>query len=136
MISGGRLDFGVARIGENDLYQTAFGTTAAETRGRFEEALDVILRAWTQDRFAFDGAHYKIPEVHVAPRPVQRPHPPVYLVGIGPSTLAFGAKRGFPLLIAAAQTADVVRKTQDAYAALLAEYGHAPAAGAGASPAR
>jgi alkanesulfonate monooxygenase SsuD/methylene tetrahydromethanopterin reductase-like flavin-dependent oxidoreductase (luciferase family) len=114
LISGGRLDFGIARIGENDLYQRGFGTTAAEARRRFEEALDVILRAWTGE----------LPGVPVEPRPVQRPHPPVYLVGISPETLRFGARRGFPLLMAAAQPVPAVTRTQETYYGLLEEAGH------------
>ena len=127
VISGGRLDFGIARIGENELYQTVFGITAEQTRQRFEEALEVILAAWTKQSFSFQGKHFTIPEVSVSPRPVQQqPHPPVYLVGIGPSTLTFGAQRGFPLLLAAAQTAPIVARTQQQYGQLLAQSGFDP----------
>jgi alkanesulfonate monooxygenase SsuD/methylene tetrahydromethanopterin reductase-like flavin-dependent oxidoreductase (luciferase family) len=126
VISGGRLDLGVARIGENDLYQRAFGITGEECRGRFEESLDIIRLAWTRERLAFDGAYYKIPEVSVHPRPVQTPHPPIHLVGISPETLAFGAARGMPLLIAGAQTVPVVRQTQQTYDRLLRDAGHDP----------
>ncbi len=45
VLSTGRLDLGVARIGENDLYQAAFGTTNEATRGRFEESIEIIHRA-------------------------------------------------------------------------------------------
>jgi alkanesulfonate monooxygenase SsuD/methylene tetrahydromethanopterin reductase-like flavin-dependent oxidoreductase (luciferase family) len=124
VISNGRLDFGIARIGENELYQSAFGITAEQTRGRFEEALDIIIGAWTKSSFSFEGHHFKVPSVSVSPRPVQRPHPPLYLVGIGPSTLTFGAKRGLPLLLAAAQTAPIVARTQERYRGLLSELGY------------
>ncbi len=127
VLSGGRVDLGVARIGEQELYQLGFGTTTADARGRFEEALEIVLRAWTGEPFAYDGHHWSFPEVTVGPVPMQRPHPPVYLVGISDSTLRFGAERGFPLLLAAAQPVPLVRKTQDAYYALLAEHGHDPA---------
>jgi alkanesulfonate monooxygenase SsuD/methylene tetrahydromethanopterin reductase-like flavin-dependent oxidoreductase (luciferase family) len=124
VISNGRLDFGIARIGENEQYQSAFGITAEETRGRFEEALDIIVGAWTKTIFSFEGHHFRVPPVSVSPQPVQRPHPPVYLVGIGPSTLSFGAKRGLPLLLAAAQTAPIVARTQEHYCRLLSESGY------------
>src|SRR5262249_62303289 len=58
VISKGRLDFGIARIGENQLYQSAFGITAEDTRGRFEEALDVIVGAWTTPGFSYEGKHF------------------------------------------------------------------------------
>ena len=63
----------------------------------------------------------------VVPRPVQRPGPPIYLVGISDSTLQFGAERGFPLLLAAAQPVPLVRRTQERYYSLLVEQGHDPA---------
>ncbi|HEY7086910.1 MAG TPA: LLM class flavin-dependent oxidoreductase, partial [Tepidisphaeraceae bacterium] len=124
VISNGRLDFGIARIGENEQYQNTFGITAEQTRGRFEEALDVIIGAWTKSSFSYEGQHFKVPPVTVSPRPVQKPHPPVYVVGIGPSTLSWGAKRGLPLLLAAAQTAQIVARTQQQYRGLLSENGY------------
>lgn len=126
VLSGGRVDFGIARIGENDLYQRAFGISTEDTRERFEESLDILIKAWTEERFSYDGRHFQIPEVSVFPRPVTQPRPAIYLVGISPGTMAFGAARGFPLLIAAAQTVAVVAETQETYRGLLAEAGFEP----------
>jgi len=123
VVSNGRLDFGIARIGENEQYQNAFGIPADEVRGRFEQSLDVILKAWTEERFAHDGTYYQFPEVSIHPKPVQKPHPPIFLVGISESTLKFGAARGFPLLLAGAQTVPLVAKTQDTYYRLLSDAG-------------
>lgn len=118
VISGGRLDMGIARIGENQLYQDAFGIKNEETRERFEQSIDIIIKAWTEERFSHNG-YYNISDISVEPRPVQKPHPPVYLVGISPETLNFGAGMGFPLLLAGAQTVSMLRKTQDDYNRLL-----------------
>jgi alkanesulfonate monooxygenase SsuD/methylene tetrahydromethanopterin reductase-like flavin-dependent oxidoreductase (luciferase family) len=123
-ISGGRLDLGIARIGENDLYESAFGVSGADSRTRFEESLEVILRAWSGQPFSYAGQHYSLPEVSVAPTPVQQPHPPVYLVGITQETLRFGAARGMPLLLAGAQPARLVGETQRDYRSLLDTAGH------------
>jgi len=122
-ISGGRLDLGVARIGENELYQTAFGTDAGRARGRFEESIEVILRAWREERIGHRGEHFRIPDVAVEPRPLQRPHPPLHLVAISRETMEFGAARGMPLLLAAAQPAGSVAATVRDYRALLAAAG-------------
>ena len=126
ILSNGRLDFGIARIGENQLYQAAYGITPDDTRGRFEEALEIIVAAWSKPSFSFEGRHFKVPEISVSPKPIQKPHPPVFLVGIGPSTLSFGAKRGLPLLLAAAQTAPIVARTQEQYRELLTASGYDP----------
>lgn len=127
-ISGGRLDVGVARIGENDLYQRAFGTTEAQARGRFEESLEVLRRAWTGEPFSYQGEHYSVSEACVRPPPWQRPHPPLYLVGLSQETLRFGAARGMPLLMAGASPVRALRETQEAYGELLADAGHDPRA--------
>jgi alkanesulfonate monooxygenase SsuD/methylene tetrahydromethanopterin reductase-like flavin-dependent oxidoreductase (luciferase family) len=127
LLSEGRLDLGIARIGENDLYQGAFGCDPAKSRGRFEESIDLIVRAWTGEPFSWSGRHYTVPEVAVLPRPAQRPHPPIYLVGISESTLSFGAERAMPLLLAAAQPEDEVGRTISGYRDRLAAAGADPA---------
>lgn len=123
IISKGRLDFGIARIGENELYQNAFGVGVEETRDRFEQSLEVIVKAWTEEQFSHDRL-YKISEVSVLPKPIQKPHPPIYLVGISAETLRFGAKRGLAILIAGAQTVSIVKNTQENYSQLLKQSGY------------
>jgi alkanesulfonate monooxygenase SsuD/methylene tetrahydromethanopterin reductase-like flavin-dependent oxidoreductase (luciferase family) len=125
-ISGGRLDLGIARIGENDLYQRAFGIDPTDARSRFVEALEVLERAWTGTPFTYSGRHYSVPGVSVAPTPVQRPGPPIHLVGISEETLSFGAERGLPLLLAAAQPESEIARTVDAYRKRLKAAGHDP----------
>ena len=127
LISGGRLDLGIARIGENELYQSAFGRDPAEARGRFGEALELIELAWSGEPFTFEGEYYAVPEVAVGPRPAQRPGPPIHLVGLSDETLGFGAERGLPLLLAGAQPEDEVGRTIDGYRERLEDAGHDPA---------
>jgi alkanesulfonate monooxygenase SsuD/methylene tetrahydromethanopterin reductase-like flavin-dependent oxidoreductase (luciferase family) len=126
-LSGGRLDVGIARIGENELYERGFERDREEARGRFEESIEVITRAWTGEPFSFAGDHFDIPRVTLGPTPVQEPGPPLYLVGISPGTLALGASRGLPLLLAAAQPMPKVAEAANGYRARLAENGHDPA---------
>jgi alkanesulfonate monooxygenase SsuD/methylene tetrahydromethanopterin reductase-like flavin-dependent oxidoreductase (luciferase family) len=125
-LSGGRLDLGIARIGENELYEQGFERVRDDARGLFEESIEVLLRAWSGEDFSYEGEHFRIPRLAVRPTPVQRPGPPLYLVGISPETLALGAARGLPLLLAAAQPLPEVAKTASGYRARLAENGHDP----------
>ena len=127
LISGGRLDLGIARIGENDLYQSAFGLDPEEARTRFVEALEVIALAWSGEPFRFSGEHYTVPETAVLPRPAQRPGPPIYLVGLSEATLGIGAQRGLPLLLAGAQPEDEVGRSIRSYRGRLEGAGHDPA---------
>src|SRR5215207_9985575 len=103
LLSGGRLDLGIARIGENGLYEAAFGRQRDDARQRFTEALELIELAWRGEPFSFSGDYFRMPRLTVLPRPLQRPGPPIHLVGNSERTLDFGAGRGLPLLLAAAQ---------------------------------
>jgi len=76
LLSGGRLEFGVGR-GSIPSQFHGFRVDVAENRGRFDEALEIIRRAWTQERFSFQGRYYHVEDVAVVPRPLQRPHPPI-----------------------------------------------------------
>ena len=74
VLSGGQFDFGVGRGILRDEYDL-FGINANESQGRYHEALDVILQAWTQDEVTFNGKHFKVDRVKTLPKPVQQPHP-------------------------------------------------------------
>jgi alkanesulfonate monooxygenase SsuD/methylene tetrahydromethanopterin reductase-like flavin-dependent oxidoreductase (luciferase family) len=97
ILSGGRLDVGVGR-GNRPVEFEGYRVPQIESRERFEETLAIMLRAWTQERFSFEGQHFSIPEVRVIPKPLQRPHPPVYIVCVSPDTIEATALRGLPML--------------------------------------
>src|SRR5262249_16809576 len=54
---------------------------------RTEEAVDIIRRAWTEERFSYDGRFWSFPEVEVLPKPVQQPHPPLWQAAVSASTV-------------------------------------------------
>jgi alkanesulfonate monooxygenase SsuD/methylene tetrahydromethanopterin reductase-like flavin-dependent oxidoreductase (luciferase family) len=97
ILSGGRLDVGVGR-GNRPVEFAGYRVPQIESRQRFEEALAILVRAWTQERVSYDGRHFVIPEVRVIPKPVQRPHPPLYVVCVSPDTVEATAFRGLPML--------------------------------------
>jgi len=76
-LSNGRLIAGVARGAPREY--KIFNMPMKESRGRFEEAFEVIRRAWVDESFSFDGQYYHYNDVSIWPRPVQRPHPPVWV---------------------------------------------------------
>jgi alkanesulfonate monooxygenase SsuD/methylene tetrahydromethanopterin reductase-like flavin-dependent oxidoreductase (luciferase family) len=71
-----------------------YGVTPVEQRERYYEAHDLILRAWqSREMFAWNGKYTKLGKVNLWPRPVQKPHPPVWVPGTGSySTWEFSAK--------------------------------------------
>ena len=58
-----------------------------ENRERFEEAREILTRAWTQETFSFEGQYYKIPELRVIPKPVQQPQPTIYQVSVSKESM-------------------------------------------------
>jgi probable F420-dependent oxidoreductase len=84
-LSGGRLIAGVA-LGRKDGYP-AFGLTEPGRLRRFEEAVVLLKRLWTEPAVTFDGEFWQLREVSVEPKPVQQPHPPLWFGGMAPPAL-------------------------------------------------
>lgn len=97
LLSGGRLDVGLGRG-----YQTyefeRLGFTLGESRERFDEAVDVLLEAFKGESFSYHGKHYDFEETTVFPIPVQKPRPPIWVVGQSQESIVAIAKRGFNLV--------------------------------------
>src|SRR5438132_704262 len=109
IMSGGRLDFGVGR-GYQAAEYAGFGISMDESRARFNEGMEVVLKAWTEETFSYDGVYTKINEVSVLPKPVQKPHPPVYVASwMTPETIKYAAERGFPILAPAGLASDQIK---------------------------
>jgi alkanesulfonate monooxygenase SsuD/methylene tetrahydromethanopterin reductase-like flavin-dependent oxidoreductase (luciferase family) len=83
VISGGRLVAGFP-VGTPMDTNFCYGQIPALTRDKYQEAHDLILRAWTErEPFAFDGRYTQLRYVNCWPRPLQQPHPPIYIPGGG-----------------------------------------------------
>jgi alkanesulfonate monooxygenase SsuD/methylene tetrahydromethanopterin reductase-like flavin-dependent oxidoreductase (luciferase family) len=127
VLSGGRLDFGVTRASLDEEAHTAFSSPLTESPQRFTEALDIIVRAWTESSFSHDGEHFTVPEVSVFPKPVQRPHPPLYVVAVSPERLAFASRTGINAYVGAIRTLDELAEAAATYREGLEAAGHDPA---------
>jgi alkanesulfonate monooxygenase SsuD/methylene tetrahydromethanopterin reductase-like flavin-dependent oxidoreductase (luciferase family) len=94
-ISGGRLIAGMVVGGGPEYY--SFSINPAQARERFQEAHDIIKRAWTEPGpFEFIGKHYKLRYVNSWPRPVQQPHPEIWIPGVGSlETIEFVARNRY-----------------------------------------
>lgn len=99
ILSQGRLELGIGR-GTIALHFQGFDVPRAESRERFEEALTVLERAWTQETCAFEGKYFHVPETTVVPKPVQKPHPPLRIAANSAETAAFAGERGYPVFVA------------------------------------
>src|SRR5215468_10269785 len=74
-IAKGRLEFGVGRSGLPGHYQ-GFNIPYSESRDRFVETLEILRKAWTQERFSHDGKYFQFNDVCIMPKPYQKPHRP------------------------------------------------------------
>jgi alkanesulfonate monooxygenase SsuD/methylene tetrahydromethanopterin reductase-like flavin-dependent oxidoreductase (luciferase family) len=124
ILSGGRLECGVGR-GHAWLYPPA-QLPVAESAGRFREALAVLLLAWTQDRFSYEGQYYRFRDVSVVPKPLQRPHPPLLVGGGSERTQREAGARGWALLLPPNFTAAQLGPRMAAYRETCADHGHLP----------
>jgi alkanesulfonate monooxygenase SsuD/methylene tetrahydromethanopterin reductase-like flavin-dependent oxidoreductase (luciferase family) len=97
-ISNGRVEFGVGR-GTFPEHHDAFNSPYTESRSRFDEYLEIILKAWTGEEFSFDGNHYHCEGIKLKPRPVQRPHPPVRVGVTSAETFPIIGRMGYPIFI-------------------------------------
>ena len=121
ILSGGRLEFGIGR-GYQPKEFRGLGVSMEKTRERFDEAVEVIRRAWTDERVTFEGEFFQVRDLHVLPRPLQKPHPPLWTAAVSPDTYTLAARRGFKILTAPSFTPwDLLRKNFDAYRAAWRE---------------
>ena len=70
----------------------------SESRARFEEAYDIITRAWTEEVFSYEGKFWSYKDVAMWPRPVQRPHPPIWVPVVGSKeSIEFAGRHNLPI---------------------------------------
>jgi alkanesulfonate monooxygenase SsuD/methylene tetrahydromethanopterin reductase-like flavin-dependent oxidoreductase (luciferase family) len=77
---------------------TGYHIPQQENRERFDEAVDIMIRAWTEERFSHEGRFFTVRDARVIPRPWQRPHPPLYQVCATKDGIENTAARGWPML--------------------------------------
>ncbi len=125
ILSNGRLDFGVGR-GYLESEFTGFGLKQADSTTLFQESVDIIRGAWTQERFSYHGKHYNFENLRIAPKPLQQPHPPIFAATISPHSLSWAIDNNFPMLTGALTPFPDVKAAHVYYRAELARRGADP----------
>lgn len=98
ILSGGRLDFGAGRGHPFTRVYEGFGVPASESRQRFEEGLEIVRRAWTEPRLTFKGKFHSFDDFEVVPKPIQKPHPPIYVGAGSEDSFLSAGENGYRLL--------------------------------------
>lgn len=97
ILSNGRFDLGVGK-GYRLKEFAGFGIPREQREALLEEGLEVIQRAWAGDKFSFDGQFYHLRDVQICPKPVQRPHPPLWIGARGKKSVERAARLGYHLM--------------------------------------
>ncbi|HEV8439587.1 MAG TPA: LLM class flavin-dependent oxidoreductase [Methylomirabilota bacterium] len=125
----GRLDVGFGRAFIPREFD-AFGVRMEDSRARFEEGIDAVVRLWTEECVSQEGRFHTFRDIHLLPRPVQRPHPPVWVAAIqSRESFVWAARRGYNLMIVPyAGSIDRVAELVAAYREAWRAAGHPPGA--------
>jgi len=126
-ISNGRLDVGFGRAFIPKEFEV-FGVSMDESRARFEEGIDIVTRLWTEERVSSDGRFHRFRDVHLKPRPVQKPHPPIWVASVASiESFIWAGRRGYNVMIVPyAGSIEKVRDMVRAYRQAWREAGHPP----------
>jgi alkanesulfonate monooxygenase SsuD/methylene tetrahydromethanopterin reductase-like flavin-dependent oxidoreductase (luciferase family) len=99
ILTGGRLMLGVGSGYQRQEFE-GLGVDLEESRERFREHLDVIIGAWSEDKLTFHGKYTNVDDLWVVPKPLQDPHPPVYIaVSTSPASVEYAASRNTPIIV-------------------------------------
>lgn len=127
VLSGGRLDFGVGR-GLFAFEYDGIGVSQDESRQRLEEGVEVILQAWQEERLTFAGQFTNVTDLTILPRPLQKPHPPLYAAALSPESYAWAARKGYNILqVPYPLPLEVTKNAIAYYRAGLQQHGHSVA---------
>ncbi|HXW85584.1 MAG TPA: LLM class flavin-dependent oxidoreductase [Candidatus Binataceae bacterium] len=122
ILSGGRVNWGAGRGFDRTEFR-AFGVTVEESARRFQETVDIVLQAWTNERLSYAGQYYQFEDVEVLPKPRQQPHPPVWLAASSPEAIVRAAARGFTIMMDPHASFDDIANKRELYRRELERHG-------------
>jgi len=127
ILTGGRLECGVGR-GHAWLNEPA-NVALEESQQRFVEALDILVKAWTEERFSYRGRYYQVEDLCVVPKPLQKPHPKLFQVGTSTKWFGRAARSGWGVCVGGPAPSAVFREPAEYYLAACREAGTQPQLG-------
>ena len=122
VMSGGRMIFG-AGLGYREVEFQGFGTTQAERVARLEENLEAVLRLWTEEGVTMEGSHFALREVTLSLKPLQRPHPPIWLGANADAAVERAARLGDSWFINPHQRMETTERQLASYRRALDDVG-------------
>lgn len=120
ILSGGKFVFGVG-LGYREREFDGFGVPKRERASRFEEAISIIKRLWTEDEVWFAGRHFRVDNLTTGTRPLQKPTPPIWIAAHGDKAVARAARLGDSLMMNPHASMDTLERQLEVYRAALAK---------------
>ncbi len=112
-LSEGRVDFGTGRSAAYEV--TAMGIDPRDSRDMWEESLTMIPEIWQSDWFSWEGRFWNFPSRQVLPKPYQKPHPPIWVAALQPTTYEIAAEKGIGVLALGASAPSALEPYVRAY---------------------
>ena len=122
VMSGGKVIFGVA-LGYREVEFLAFGTTQKERVKRFEENLEAVKRLWTEDKVDMVGSHFTLQGASVGTKPLQKPHPPIWIGANADPAIRRAARLGDCWYVNPHSRVDTIARQVEVYRRALDECG-------------
>jgi alkanesulfonate monooxygenase SsuD/methylene tetrahydromethanopterin reductase-like flavin-dependent oxidoreductase (luciferase family) len=97
ILSNGRMELGTGRSTTAQELD-GFNVDYDRTRDEVKEALEIIVKAWTEEILEYDGKLMKVPPRRVVPKPMQKPHPPMWMACVAPDSYEMAGDRGLGVL--------------------------------------
>jgi alkanesulfonate monooxygenase SsuD/methylene tetrahydromethanopterin reductase-like flavin-dependent oxidoreductase (luciferase family) len=126
ILSGGRVNWGAGRGFDPQEFKV-FGVAPEESRARFRESVDIVVQAWMNDRISYRGRYFSFEDTEVLPKPLQRPHPPMWVAAGSSEALEWAAAAGYSVLMGPHATHQEVAAQHQFYRTKLAAHGHSNA---------
>jgi alkanesulfonate monooxygenase SsuD/methylene tetrahydromethanopterin reductase-like flavin-dependent oxidoreductase (luciferase family) len=123
LLSGGRLNWGAGRGFDQREFQT-FDVPMKESYARFREVVDIVRQAWTHERLTYKGEFFSFADVEVLPKPLQQPHPPMWVAAGSLDAIDWAASVGHSILMDPHSTHTELGEKKKFYRQKLEEYGY------------
>jgi alkanesulfonate monooxygenase SsuD/methylene tetrahydromethanopterin reductase-like flavin-dependent oxidoreductase (luciferase family) len=123
ILSGGRVYWGAGRGFDPKEFRT-FGMTPDESYPRFRESVDIVMAAWRDRRVSYQGKYFSFENVEVLPKPLQQPHPPMWVAAFAPSAIEWAAQQGYAIMLDPHSPTSLIGEKMELWRKLMAQNGH------------
>ncbi len=123
ILSDGRVNWGAGRGFDAKEFEN-FNVPMSESYDRFREVVEIVKQAWTNERLTYQGKYFSFNNVEVLPKPLQQPHPPMWVAAGSPDAIDWAASSGHSILMDPHSTHVELGEKKRFYRHKLATYGH------------